>query len=62
MMFVTTDPQNYHTKPHTYKFLVTGGRKSAPISFPDNITESTLEQVIRGADNDLIDGVHQKIA
>jgi hypothetical protein len=62
MMFVMTDPQNYHTKPHTYKFSATGGRKSAPISFPDNITESTLEQVIRGADNDLIDGLQQKIA
>ena len=34
----------------------------APISFPDNVTESTLEQVIRGADNNSFDGLQQKLA
>ncbi len=34
----------------------------APISFPDNVTESTLEQVIRGVDNNSFDGLQQKLA
>ncbi len=34
----------------------------ALISFPDNITESKLEQVIRGADNNSFNGLQQKLA
>ena len=58
LMFVTKDLQYYHLNPILMNFRGQVGENFAPISFHDNITVSTLEQVIRGADNDSIGGHH----